>query len=71
MKKSKEIELKNDRPYNMNVFMQKRIRVENAIGVFTVDSKGDPLEIKKSGNGAIIPFLKRYIGKKAIVFVVE
>jgi len=57
--------------YNMDVFMSSKIRIEDAIGVFSVDSKGELLRIKKSGNGAAIPFLKRYIGKKAVVFVVN
>jgi len=66
-----EIKLHNEKKYDVNVFMNSKITIENAIGIFTVDSKGSPLEIKKSGNGAIIPFLKRFIGKKAVVFVVE
>jgi len=59
------------RKYNINVFMSNKIRIDNAVGMFEADSKGNPLKIKKSGNGAVIPFLKRYIGKKAIVFVVK
>jgi hypothetical protein len=61
---------KAEKGYNVNVFMSSKIRIDNAIGMFTADAKGKPLEIKKSGNGAVIPFLKRYIGKKAIVFII-
>jgi hypothetical protein len=55
--------------HNINVFMSSKIRIDNAIGMFEGDSKGKPLKVKKSGNGAVIPFLKRYIGKKVVVFV--
>ncbi len=61
---------KSEKGYNVNVFMSGKIRIDNATGMFTADAKGKPLEIKKSGNGAVIPFLKRYIGKKAIVFII-
>ena len=57
--------------YNVNVFMSNKIRIDSAIGMFSADSKGEPLKVKKSGNGAVIPFLKRYQGKKVIVFVVN
>lgn len=60
-----------ERGYNMNVLMSSKIRIDDAIGMFTADSSGKPLTVKKSGNGAIIPFLKRYVGKKAIVFIVK
>lgn len=65
MKKSTE------RGYNVNVFVSNKIRIDNAIGMFTADSKGKPLTVKKSGNGAVIPFLKRYTGEKAVVFIVK
>jgi len=65
------MKLKEKKTYNLNVFMSSKIRIDNAIGMFTADSKGKPLEVKKSGNGAVIPFLKRYIGKKTIVFIVD
>jgi len=68
MKKNKR---KSDKGYNVNVLMSSKIRIDNAIGMFTSDSKGDPLTVKKTGNGGMIPFLKRYNGKKEIVFVVE
>ncbi len=67
MKKAKT---KNE-SYNVNVLMSSTIRIDNAIGMFTADSKGYPLIVKKTGNGAMISFLKRYIGKKAIVFIVD
>ena len=57
--------------YNVNVFMSSKIRIDNAIGMFEGDSKGEQLKVKKSGNGAVIPFLKRYIGKKVVVFVID
>lgn len=60
-----------DKGYNVNVLMSSKIRIDNAIGLFTADSSGEPLTVKKSGNGAVIPFLKRYIGKKAVVFVIK
>lgn len=60
-----------EKGYNVNVFMSSKIRVDNALGMFSADAKGEPLKVKKSGNGAVIPFLKRYIGKKVIVFVVN
>ena len=60
-----------EKSYNLNVFMSSKFRVDNAVGVFTADSKGDALKVKKSGNGAVIPFLKRYTGKKVVVFVVN
>ena len=63
--------MKKEKPYNINVLMSSKIRIDNAIGMFTADSKGNPLTVKKSGNGAVIPFLKRYIGKKVVVFAVE
>ncbi len=62
---------KYEKGYNVNVLMSSKIRIDNAIGMFTADAKGKPLEVKKSGNGAVIPFLKRYIGKKAIVFIIR
>ena len=62
---------KKQKGHNINVLMSKKIRIDNAVGIFTADSKGDPLKVKKSGNGAVIPFLKRYIGKKVVVFVVD
>lgn len=62
---------KKDKGYNVNVLMSSKIRIDDAVGIFTVDSKGKQLIVKKSGNGAVIPFLKRYIGKKAIVFVIN
>ncbi len=61
----------NQEGYNLNVFMSSKVRIDNAVGMFTADSKGKPLEVKKSGNGAVIPFLKRYTGKQVVVFVVE
>ncbi len=51
--------------------MSNKIRIDNALGMFTADSKGDALKIKKSGNGAVIPFLKRYVGKEVVVFVIN
>jgi len=57
--------------YNLNVFMSTKVRIDDAIGMFEADSKGQPLTVRKSGNGAVIPFLKRYTGKKAIVFIVN
>ncbi len=65
MAKSKE------KAYNVDVLLGNRIRIDNAIGMFAADAKGSPLTVRKSGNGAAIPFLKRYTGKKVIVFVVE
>lgn len=62
---------KKDLSYNVNVLMSSNIRIDDAIGMFTVDSAGKQLTIKRSGNGAVIPFLKRYIGKKVVVFVVN
>ena len=62
---------KKEKGYNVNVFMGTKIRVDNAIGMFETDAKGETLKIKKSGNGAVIPFLKRYLGKKVVVFVVD
>lgn len=62
---------KPERGYNVDVLLGNKIRIDNAIGMFSVDAKGSPLTARKSGNGAAIPFLKRYIGKKVIVFVVE
>jgi len=57
--------------HKVNIVMSKSIRIDNAIAVFDSDAKGEPLTIKKSGNGAAIPFLKRFIGKKAVVFVIN
>ena len=65
------VKTKVDRGYNINVFMSSKIRVDNAIGMYSADSKGKPLTVKKSGNGAVIPFLKRYTGKKAIIFIIK
>ncbi len=62
---------KGEKGYNIDALMSTKIRIDNAIGMFEGDSKGRPLRVKKSGNGAIIPFLKRYLGKKVIVFVVN
>ena len=69
MKKANKNE--NQKAYDLNIFMSSKVRIDNAIGMFTADSKGQPLEIKKSGNGAVIPFLKRYTGKHVIVFVID
>ncbi len=55
----------------LDVLMSSKVRIDNAIGMFTADSQGKPLKIKKSGNGAAIPFLKRYTGKNVVVFVVK
>ena len=41
-----------DQGYNVNVLMSSKIRVDNAVGIFTADSSGKPLTVKKSGNGA-------------------
>ncbi|MBI2666756.1 hypothetical protein HYX13_04040 [Candidatus Woesearchaeota archaeon] len=60
-----------EKGYNLNVFMSSKIRIDNAIGMFETDSTGKELLVKKSGNGAAIPFLKRYIGKKVAVFVIN
>lgn len=62
---------KTNKGYDVNVFMSSKIRIDDAIGMFTADSKGQPLKVKSSGNGAVIPFLKRYTGKKAIVFIMN
>ncbi|MBL7100648.1 MAG: hypothetical protein ISS23_01695 [Nanoarchaeota archaeon] len=62
---------RKEKGYNVNVLMSNKIRIDEAVGMFTADSKGKSLTVKKSGNGAVIPFLKRYIGKKAIVFIVD
>ena len=61
---------KSEKGYSINVLMSSKIRIDNAIGMFSADATGKPLKVKKSGNGAVIPFLKRYTGKKVIVFVV-
>ena len=50
---------------------QVTIKINNTIGMFEADASGNPLIIKRSGNGAVIPFLKRYIGKRVIVFVIR
>ena len=68
MKNKKNVK---DKGYNVDILMSSKIRIDNAIGIFTVDSKGEQLMVKKSGNGAVVPFLKRYIGKKVVVFVVK
>ena len=56
---------------SVDVLMSNKIRIDNAIGMFTADSKSNGLTVRKSGNGAVIPFLKRYTGKKVVVFVVD
>ena len=71
MKKNEKNKEGKEQGYNVNVLMGANIRIDNAIGMFETDSKGEPLEVKKSGNGAVIPFLKRYIGKKVVVFVID
>lgn len=60
-----------EKGYNINVLMSSKIRIDNAIGMFETDATGEPLRVKKSGNGAVISFLKRYIGKKVVVFTIE
>lgn len=60
-----------EKGYNVNALMSTKIRIDDAIGMFETDSKGKPLEVKKSGNGAVIQFLKRYVGKKVVVFVLN
>jgi len=60
-----------ERGYNINVLMGSKVRIDNAIGIFETDSKSNQLRVKKSGNGAVIQFLKRYIGKKVVVFVID
>lgn len=62
---------KKEEGYNVNALMSTKVRIDNAIGMFSGDSRGDSLRVKKSGNGAVIPFLKRYIGKKVVVFVIN
>ncbi|MFA5141672.1 MAG: hypothetical protein WC471_01725 [Candidatus Woesearchaeota archaeon] len=57
--------------YNLDVLMSSKIRIDHALGMFTTDAKGESLSVKKSGNGAVIPFLKRYIGKNVVVFVIN
>ena len=52
-----------------DVLMSRKVRIDNALGMFTVDSRSRELEVKKSGNGAVIPFLKRYIN--IIAFLAE
>ena len=71
MKKNEKNKEGKEQGYNVNVLMGANIRIDNAIGMFETDSKGEPLEVKKSGNAAVIPFLKRYIGKKVVVFVID
>ncbi len=62
---------RKEKAYNVDVLLGNRIRIDNAIGMFAADAKGSPLTVRKSGNGAAIPFLKRYMGKRVIVFVVD
>ena len=66
-KRIREIE----KGYNMDVLMSTKLRIDNAIGLFETNSGGAELKVKKSGNGAVIPFLKRYVGKKVIGFVIN
>lgn len=63
--------IKPQQGYNLNVFMSSKVRIDDVIGMFEADAKGDRLTVKKSGNGAVIPFLKRYLGKRVVVFVVN
>ena len=67
----KKTTTEKERGYNINALMSSKVRIDNAIGMFETDSKGSQLRVKKSGNGAVIQFLKRYIGKKIVVFVID
>ena len=71
MKSAKKGIKREERGYNIDVLMSSKIRIDDAIGMFESDSSGKVLKVKKSGNGAIIPFLKRFIDKKVVVFVVN
>lgn len=71
MEQTKKMPKNVQKGYNLNVYMSNKIRIDNAEGMFSADSKGDKLVVKKSGNGAVIPFLKRHIGKKVVVFVIN
>ncbi len=71
MEKNNTKSSKKEFGYNLDVLMSTKIRIDNAIGMFSTDAAGKNLRVKPSGNGAVIPFLKRYTGKKVIVFVVK
>ena len=43
---------------------QNRLLLDNVVGIFETDSKGKPLYVKQFGNGAMVPFSKKYLFKK-------
>ncbi|MBI2040739.1 MAG: DUF2080 family transposase-associated protein [DPANN group archaeon] len=50
---------------------QNRLLLNNVAGIFETDAKGAALKVKEFGNGAMIPFSKKYLGKRVVVLVVE
>ncbi len=56
---------------DVKVKMSNLITIKNVLAVYTADASGKPLTVKRSGNGAAIQFLKRYSGKRVVVFIIE
>ncbi len=59
------------RKHNIELAIQNKILLNNIFGIFETDSKNKSLIVKKFGNGAMIPFSKKYLGKRVVVLVVE
>ena len=45
------------------------IKFNNVIGVFDKNTSSKPLIVRRFGNGAVIPFIKQFIGKEVVVIV--
>ncbi len=50
---------------------QNRMLLNNVEGIFETDASGQALKVKEFGNGAMIPFYKRWLGKRVVVLVVN
>ncbi len=50
---------------------QNRLLLDNVAGIFETDSKSQALKVKEFGNGAMIPFSKKWLGKRVVVLVMD
>ena len=55
----------------LELLTQNRLLLNGVTGIFETDSKGQTLKVKEFGNGAMIPFSKKWLDKRVVVLVMD
>mgnify|MGYP001457112770 CR=1 FL=1 len=65
------IEQTSTKTQKLELVTQNKLLLNNVTGIFETDSKGQALKVKEFGNGAMIPFSKKWLDKRVVVLVMD